>query len=50
MVKDLRSGVEIGNVSAVLDGDLDELMEGYLRWKRATSGAGGGEAAVTVPV
>jgi peptide chain release factor 2 len=46
MVKDLRSGVEIGNVSAVLDGDLDELMEGYLRWKRATSG-GSGEAAVT---
>jgi peptide chain release factor 2 len=46
MVKDLRSGVEIGNIGAVLDGDLDELMEGYLQWKRATTG-GGDEAAVT---
>jgi peptide chain release factor 2 len=46
MVKDLRSGVEIGNISAVLDGDLDDLMEGYLRWKRATTG-GSGESAVT---
>jgi peptide chain release factor 2 len=34
-VKDLRSNVEIGNVEGVLDGDLDELMEGYLRWERA---------------
>ena len=34
MVKDLRTGVEIGNVQAVLDGDLDELIEGYLRWRR----------------
>ncbi|MCC6226179.1 MAG: peptide chain release factor 2 [Microthrixaceae bacterium] len=34
-VKDLRSSVEIGNVDAVLDGDLDPLMEGYLRWERA---------------
>jgi len=34
-VKDLRSSVEIGNVEAVLDGDLDPLMEGYLRWERA---------------
>jgi peptide chain release factor 2 len=35
MVKDLRSDVESGNVSGVLDGDLDEFMEGYLRWRRA---------------
>ncbi len=34
MVKDLRTEVETSNVSAVLDGDLDELMEGYLRWRR----------------
>ena len=34
-VKDLRSNVEIGNVDGVLDGDLDALMEGYLRWERA---------------
>ncbi len=34
MVKDLRTDVESGNVAAVLDGDLDEFMEGYLRWRR----------------
>jgi len=34
-VKDLRSGVETGNVEAVLDGDLDQFMVGYLRWRRA---------------
>ena len=34
MVKDLRTDVETGQVSAVLDGDLDEFMEGYLRWRR----------------
>jgi peptide chain release factor 2 len=38
-VKDLRSGVEIGNVESVLDGDLDPLMEGYLRWDRAQAAA-----------
>ena len=35
MVKDLRTDIESGNVAAVLDGDLDEFMEGYLRWRRA---------------
>jgi peptide chain release factor 2 len=34
-VKDLRSGLELSNPDAVLDGDLDELMESYLRWQRA---------------
>ena len=34
-VKDLRSGFETGNVSAVLDGDLDSFMEAFLRWRRA---------------
>ena len=37
MVKDLRTEIESGNVAAVLDGDLDEFMEGYLRWRRATA-------------
>ena len=32
MVKDLRSGVETGNVEAVLDGDLDQFIVGYHRW------------------
>jgi peptide chain release factor 2 len=31
MVKDLRTGVETSNPTAVLDGDLDAFMEGYLR-------------------
>jgi peptide chain release factor 2 len=31
MVKDHRSGHEVSNTAAVLDGDLDELMESYLR-------------------
>jgi len=35
MVKDLRTDVETANVSGVLDGDLDDLIEGYLRWRRA---------------
>ena len=35
MVKDLRSDHETGNVSAVLDGDLDPFMEAYLQWRRA---------------
>ena len=35
MVKDLRTEVESGNVSAVFDGDLDEFMEGFLRWRRS---------------
>ncbi len=34
MVKDLRTDVESGNVAAVLDGDIDEFMVGYLRWRR----------------
>ncbi len=31
MVKDHRTGVEIGNAEGVLDGDLDELIEAYLQ-------------------
>jgi len=34
MVKDLRTEVESSNIAAVLDGDLDEFMVGYLRWRR----------------
>jgi len=35
MVKDLRSGYEVGNVASVLDGELTPFMEAYLRWERA---------------
>lgn len=31
MVKDLRTGVETGNVQAVMDGDLDAFVNGWLR-------------------
>jgi peptide chain release factor 2 len=34
MVKDDRTKHETGNVQSVIDGDLDELMESYLRWRR----------------
>lgn len=33
LVKDVRSGIETGNVDAVLDGDLDEFVIGYHRWR-----------------
>ncbi len=33
MVKDHRTGYEVGNVDAVMDGDLDGFVESYLRQK-----------------
>lgn len=40
IVKDLRTGTEAGNPSAVLDGDLDEFIEAEIRWtRRQESGA-----------
>jgi peptide chain release factor 2 len=38
LVKDHRTGLEIGNVDAVMDGDLDALIKGYLLWSRGTQG------------
>ncbi len=35
MVKDLRTNYEIGNISAVLDGDIDGLIDSYLHWRRS---------------
>jgi peptide chain release factor 2 len=37
MVKDLRSEHETSNVAAVLDGDIDDLIESFLRFKRKTA-------------
>ena len=33
LVKDVRTGVEVGNVQAVLDGSLEPFIEGWLRWR-----------------
>ena len=33
MVKDLRSGIETGNVEAVLGGDIEQFVIGYHKWK-----------------
>lgn len=33
LVKDLRSGIETGNVDAVLGGDLEEFVIGYHKWR-----------------
>ncbi len=33
MIKDHRTGVETGNVPAVMDGKLDDFLEGFLKWK-----------------
>ena len=38
-VKDERSGLEVGDVNAVLDGDLDGLIEAFLGWERASAAA-----------
>jgi peptide chain release factor 2 len=36
MVKDHRTEFERGNAQAVLDGDLDDFMEAYLRENAGT--------------
>ncbi|RUM30875.1 MAG: peptide chain release factor 2 [Aquifex sp.] len=33
LIKDLRTGYETGNVEAVMDGEIDEFIESYLKWK-----------------
>ncbi len=34
IAKDHRTGFEMGNVQAVLDGDIDSFIMSFLRWKR----------------
>ncbi|MCG2799623.1 MAG: peptide chain release factor 2, partial [Cellulomonas sp.] len=36
MVKDLRTEYEVGNTSAVFDGDIDGFIEAGIRWRRGT--------------
>ena len=48
MVKDHRTGVETGNVNAVMDGDIDQFIEAYLiaRQREKSSGNSGQRAEV----
>ena len=32
MVKDHRTGYEVGNVDAVMDGEIDDFIESYLKY------------------
>src|SRR3954447_6432909 len=34
LVKDARTDVEVGNTSAVLDGDIDSFIDAEIRWRR----------------
>ena len=36
MVKDLRTNYEVGNPTAVFDGDIDGFIEAGIRWRRST--------------
>lgn len=38
LVKDLRSGLEVGNIQTVLDGDFMPFVEAYLHWRRVQAG------------
>jgi peptide chain release factor 2 len=38
MVKDLRTDYEVGNPSAVLDGEIDGFIEAGIRWRRQQQG------------
>lgn len=42
MVKDHRTGVEVGNTDGVLGGAIEPFIEGYLRWAATEEGAGKG--------
>jgi peptide chain release factor 2 len=44
MVKDLRTAVETANPTAVLDGEIDPFIDGYLRWRLGSDGDGDGSA------
>jgi peptide chain release factor 2 len=41
LVKDLRTGLEVGNVEGVLAGDLDPFIDAYLQWRRSQVETGG---------
>jgi peptide chain release factor 2 len=48
LVKDVRTGVEVGDVNRVLDGDLEPFIKAFLR-KRRAEGAGTGPLSARAP-
>ena len=42
LIKDHRSGCEIGNVQSVLDGDIDDLIMSFLRYQKTGKSASDG--------
>jgi len=42
LVKDHRTGIETGNIQAVMDGDIDEFMQECLRWRKKQEGESSG--------
>jgi len=38
LVKDVRTGLEVGNAQAVLDGEIDPFIEAWLRWRLGKAG------------
>jgi len=44
LVKDVRTGLEVGNAQAVLDGEIDPFIEAWLRW-RLSQNAGVAQAS-----
>lgn len=44
LVKDVRSGIETGNVNAVLDGDIEQFVIGFHKWRVS------GEQAIAMAV
>jgi peptide chain release factor 2 len=41
MVKDLRTEHEVGNTSAVFDGDIDDFIDAGIRWRTGNRNAEG---------
>jgi peptide chain release factor 2 len=39
LVKDVRTGLEVGNAQAVLDGEIDPFIESWLRWRLSQNGS-----------
>ena len=46
LVKDHRTGLETGNVDAVLDGDIDDFIEAFLRLESANERGNGNEGYI----